>query len=350
MNSQIDNPTNVTAIEVVLPGLVEPAELQLRERVLPSPLRGEALIQMEATGISFAEQAMRRGLYPAQPAFPFVPGYDFVGRILAVGPGVSQNSVGTRVAAVTKIGGWASHMVVPAHNLVPVLDGITSVQAETVLVNGITAWQMLFREGDVKAGQTILVHGANGGVGTVICQLARHFGVGVIGTASPRHHAALREMGVKPVDYTASGLFERVRALAPGGVDAAFDHLGIESARLSYSLLSPKGSLIVYGNAATLNKKVSTMRVFIPLMGQLILWKLRPRGHHVNFYNFWSGRLMKPSAFRARFAEDLTTLFRLVNSGAIDPPVAAEFPLADISAAMTLAESRTVQGKVILNP
>ena len=113
MNSQVHSPALVTATEVVLSGLVEPARLQFRERELPSPRRGEAVVQMEATGISFAEQAMQRGLYPAQPAFPFVPGYDYVGRILAVGPGVSEDRVGTRVAAITKIGGWASHIYHP---------------------------------------------------------------------------------------------------------------------------------------------------------------------------------------------------------------------------------------------
>lgn len=342
-------PTLLTT-EVILPGLVEASELQVRERTLSAPRPGQALVQVEATGISFAEQAMRRGLYPAQPAFPFVPGYDFVGRIVAVGPGVSRNRIGTRVAAVTKTGGWASHVTAPARHLIPVPGGIHPAQAETVLVNGVTAWQMLFREAEIEAGHTILVHGANGGVGTVLCQLAHHFGIRVIGTASPRHHDALRATGVEPLDYDAPDLAERVRALAPQGVDAAFDHLGLESARISYRLLAPNGSLIVYGNAAALKGKTSSVRVFLRLMGQLILWKLRPKANYVTFYNFWGGRLLRPSAFRARLAEDLTALFGLLRTGAIDPPIAAEFPLSEVAAAMTLAESRTVRGKVILLP
>ncbi len=341
---------SVIATEVVLPGLVKPSGLQTRERALSAPRPGEVLVQMEATGISFAEQAMRQGLYPAQPAFPFVPGYDLVGRIIAVGEGVPGTRIGTRVAAVTKIGGWASHVLVPARNLVAVPDGVTSAHAETVLVNGVTAWQMLFREAEAKAGETILVHGANGGVGTILCELARHFGIQVIGTASPRHHDALRAMGVEPIDYNAPGLAERVRALAPDGIDAAFDHLGLESARMSYRLLNRKGSLIVYGNASTLGQKTSMARVFLRLLGQLLLWKVRPKGHYVTFYNFWAGRLLRPSTFRTQLAQDLTALFELLRIGAIDPPVAAEFPLAEVSTAMSLAESRTVRGKVILVP
>ncbi len=343
-------PTFVTATEVVLPGIVESSGLETRERALPAPRAGEALVQMEATGISFAEQAMRKGQYPAQPTFPFVPGYDFVGRIVAVAQGISQNRIGTRVASVTKIGGWASHLLVPAQNLVAVPDGVTAVQAETVLLNGVTAWQILFREAKARAGQTILVHGANGGVGTVLCQLGRHFGIRVIGTSSPRHHEVLRAMGVDPVDYNAPDLAERIRALAPDGVHAAFDHLGLESARLSYRLLRRGGSLIMYGNAAALGQKASIASVFLRLMGQLLLWKLRPQGHHVTFYNFWAGRLLRPSAFRNRIDGDLKALFGLLRTGAIDPPVAAEFPLADVRSAMALAESRTVRGKVVLVP
>jgi len=340
--------TSIIATEIVLPGTVEPSGLVTRQRSLPAIRPGEALVQMEATGISFAEQAMRRGLYPGQPAFPFVPGYDLVGRIVAVGESVSGKRMGTRVAAVTKVGGWASHVMVPAHSLVAVPDGVTAVQAETVLVNGVTAWQMLFREVEAKAGQTILVHGANGGVGTVLCQLGRHFGVRVIGTASPRHHDALRAMGVEPVDYNALDLPEQIRALAPSGVDAAFDHLGLESARMSYRLLNRSGSLVVYGNASALGQKTSMARVFLRLMGQLLLWKLWPRGHYVTFYNFWAGRLLRPSAFRDRLKQDLAALFELLQTGAIDPTVAATFPLADVRTAMSLAESRTVRGKVVL--
>jgi NADPH2:quinone reductase len=293
---------------------------------------------------------MRRGLYPAQPPFPFVPGYDFVGRIVAVGQRVSPERIGTLVAAVTKVGGWASHVVTSARNLIPVPESVTSTQAETVLVNGVTAWQMLFREAEVKAGQTILVHGANGGVGTVLCQLARQYGIRVIGTASPRHHDALRSMDVEPLDYSAPDLAAQVRVLAPQGVDAVFDHLGLESARISYGLLARAGSLIVYGNASTLNQKTSTVRVFLRLMRQLLLWKLRPKAHYVTFYNFWGGRILRPARFRSRFAQDLTVLFGLVREGAIDPPIAAEYPLHQVAMAMTLAESRTVRGKVVLVP
>jgi NADPH:quinone reductase-like Zn-dependent oxidoreductase len=183
--------------EIVMPGRTEPAGLLLHQRALPTPAAGQALVQIEASGVSFAEQATRRGLYPGQPSFPFVPGYDFVGTVRAVGPGVAPDLIGTRVAAVTTTGGWASHTLVTALDLVPVPTDLDPAVIGTVVVNGVTAWQMLHRTAQVTVGQTMLVHGANGGVGTVLCQLARHAGVRVIGTSAPRHHAALRDMGVE---------------------------------------------------------------------------------------------------------------------------------------------------------
>src|SRR5947199_3950944 len=109
------------ATEIVLPGVGEPESLQVRSRELPDPHAGQALVRVEASGISFAEQQMRRGKYYDQPAFPFVPGYDIVGTVLEAG---DPALVGRRMAALTKIGGWSSHLVVPAADLVPVPDGL----------------------------------------------------------------------------------------------------------------------------------------------------------------------------------------------------------------------------------
>ena len=346
---------STSILEIVMPGVTEPAGLQLQQRTLPAPTTGQALVRIDASGVSFAEQAMRKGLYPGQPKFPFVPGYDFVGTVLAVGPGVAQELIGTRVAAVTKTGGWATHTLVPALDLVPVPADLDPALVETVIVNGVTAWQMLYREAQVKAGQTILVHGANGGVGTVLCQLALHAGIRVIGTAASQHHDALRKMGVEPVDYATSDLMARIRALAPGGVAAAFDHLGLESSRLSFGLLAPGGSLISYGTAAGLNdpsraKLTTLITVFVQLIGQLTLWNALPNARHASFYNFWAGHTVGLGAFRRRFRDDLTAVLNLLAQGAITPHIAARFPLREASAAMTLAESHTVQGKVVILP
>ena len=339
----------VIATEVVLPGIVEPSGLEVRERALPPLTAGQTLIQVEASGVSFAEKAMRRNRYPGQPKFPFVPGYDLVGTVTAAGPGVDQALIGTRVAAATKSGGWASHTIQAAADLVPVPVGLDPAEAETVVVNGITAYQMLHRSARVKPGQTILVHGVNGGVGSILAQIARHEGIRVLGTAAKRNHAALRAQDIEPIDYNGD-VTAQVRELAPGGVDAVFDHLGPASFPASFALLAPGGTLVAYGSATRLDDDNSMMVMFAGMLTRLYSWNLLPNGRRANFYNFWAGHLLSLKKFRKRLHADLTAVLELLAQGAITAPIAARFPLTEAAAALTLAESRTTTGKVILVP
>ncbi|WP_329108738.1 medium chain dehydrogenase/reductase family protein [Micromonospora sp. NBC_01699] len=337
-------------VEVVLPGKVEPEGLQIRRGTVPTAGAGQVVIRMEATGVSFAEQQMRRGRYYDQPAFPFVPGYDLVGTILATGEGVEPGLAGTRVAALVKVGGWASHVLVEAADVVPVPDGIDPAEAETVVLNGITAWQMLHRRARIRAGQTILVHGANGGVGSVLVQLAQAAGVTVIGTASARHHDALREQGVRPVDSRAEDLAVRVRELAPGGVDAVFDHVGGRGILDSWRLLAPGGTLVSYGSASTRDDTGSKQWPVLKLLGRVWLWNALPNGRHAYFFNIWAGRFLSRNRFRARLGADLTQVFAALQRGEVTARIAAQLPLARTADALRLAESGTVAGKIVLNP
>jgi NADPH:quinone reductase-like Zn-dependent oxidoreductase len=350
MPREASSEPTVHLTEVVLPGVVEPDGLVVNQRPVPVPSDGQALVEMLATGVSFAERGMRRNRYPGQPKFPFVLGYDLVGVVTAVGPDADPTLVGRRVAAVTKTGGWTTHALVDAHDLVALPDGVDPAEAETVVVNGITAWQMLHRKARIRRGQTILVHGASGGVGNTLVQLARHVGVRVIGTASPRHHDALREMGAEPIDYNDPSLSDRVRELAPDGVDAVFDHLGGPSFERSFKLLARGGTLVAYGTAAQLNDTNNIIATFAGLYARLGLWSLLPNRRRALFYNFWGGKLVQPARFRKRLASDLTEVLSLLAGGSLTPHVAARIPLRDASRAMTLAESRTIYGKVVLVP
>ncbi|MDH6517689.1 NADPH:quinone reductase-like Zn-dependent oxidoreductase [Streptomyces sp. SAI-135] len=338
-------------VEVVLPGKVEPEGLQIRHGAVPAAGPGQVVIRMEATGVSFAEQQMRRGRYYDQPPFPFVPGYDLVGTVLATGEGVDPHLAGTRVAALVKVGGWASHVLVDAADVVPVPDGIGAAEAETLVVNGITAWQMLHRKARVRAGQTVVVHGANGGVGSVLVQLARAAGAHVIGTASPRHHDALREKGVVPVDYRADDLAARIRALAPReGVHAVFDHVGGRGIVDSWRLIAPGGTLVSYGSAATRDAEGSRQWPVLKLLGRVWLWNALPNRRRAFFYNVWAGRALAKNRFRARLRADLTEVFAALQRGEVTAQIAARLPLARAAEALRLAESGTVAGKVVLNP
>ncbi|MFE9612198.1 medium chain dehydrogenase/reductase family protein [Streptomyces sp. NPDC006012] len=338
------------AVEVVLPGRVEPEGLQIRYGPIPAPGPGQVLIRTEATGVSFAEQQMRRGRYYDQPPFPFVPGYDLVGTVETAGEGVPPGLTGSRVAAVVKVGGWASHVVVDAADVVAVPGGIGAAEAETLVLNGVTAWQMLHRKARVRAGQSVLVLGANGGVGTVLVQLARAAGVNVIGTASERHHDALRELGVTPVDHHTENVAARVRDLAPDGVDAVFDHVGGPGIADSWQLLAPGGTLVSYGTAATRDDAGSRQLPVLKLLGRLWLWNALPNGRRAYFFNFWAGRALAEDRFRARLHHDLTQVFAALQRGDVTPQIAARLPLTRVADAVRLAESGTVTGKVVLTP
>ena len=349
MNASPAPSTNETT-RVVLPGLVEPSGLQISAGPIPTPGVGQLLVKVEATGISYAEQAMRKGRYFGQPEFPFTPGYDLVGRVLEVGPGADPRLTGQRVATMTKTGAWAGHVAVEARDSILVPDGISSEDAETVVVNGVTAWQMLHRAAHVKPGHTILDFGANGGVGGILIQLAQHHGVRVIGAASPRHHDALLQAGVIPIDYADPLLATRIREIAPDGVDAVFDNIGGEMTSTAWELLAPHGTLVSYAIIAAVSGTGGLWPPFLKAVGQALLWSALPNGKNATFYDLWAGHKWRPARFRKHLEEDLGQVFELLKGGTITANIAARFPLTDAAKALELAVSRTLNGKVILLP
>jgi NADPH2:quinone reductase len=304
---------------------------------------------MEATGVSFAEQQMRLGRYYDQPRFPFVPGYDVVGTVIATGTGVDARLEGRRFAAVTKIGAWSEYVDVDARALLDVPDALDPVDVETVIINGITAWRMLHEVARVPRGGSIVVLGANGGVGSTLVQLARTAGIRVIGTAAVRHHDLVRELGAEPVDSRDPAMYERLREVAPDGVDAVFDHVGGRGLSSSRSLVRRGGALVSYGTASTKNGRVNPNLLFLPLLARLAIWNALPDGRRASFFNFWEG-LRRADAFYDAQRSAFTELMALMRSGDLRSQVAARFPLSETALALELAESRTVAGKVVIVP
>ncbi|MER7276192.1 zinc-binding dehydrogenase [Dactylosporangium sp. NPDC000244] len=208
---------------------------------------------------------------------------------------------------------------------------------------------MLHRMARVPRGGTILVLGASGGVGSTLVQLARQAGIRVIGTASPRHHAAVRALGAEPIDYRDPQLYAKARALAPDGYDGVFDHVGAPGIFESWRLVRRGGALVSYGTAATRDVAGNPRLPILALFGRLLWWNLTPNGRRAGFYNLWAGRRRR-AAFQARLREDLTNVFALLASGSLTAQVAARVPLREAAEAMRLAESGTVAGKVVLIP
>lgn len=327
--------------EIELPGVGEPDILRIRERNLPDPGPGQSLVKVEATGVSFAEQQMRLGKYYDQPPFPFVPGYDLVGTV------EEGERRGERVAALTKTGAWADRVLLDSADLVAVPEGLEPEVAETAIVNGVTAYRMLHRSAKAKKGQTIVVLGAAGGVGSTLVALARHAGIRVIGTAGPKQLDAVRAAGAEVIDYRSEDVPARVRELAPDGVAAVFDHVGGPGIADSWAMLARGGTLVSYGTASTKDDPGDSRLPVLKLVGRLALWNVLPNGRSATFFNLWKGARNK-DRYRVGLSEDMTAVLNLVAAGEIDAPIAGRFPLSDAAEALRFAEAGGNTGKVVI--
>jgi NADPH:quinone reductase-like Zn-dependent oxidoreductase len=338
------NGSQTTGTEVVMPHEGGPEVLRVLQRGgARDPRDGEAVVRVEAAGVSFAEVQMLKGRYFGQPRFPFVPGYDLVGRVERVGENVDERLVGRRVAALTETGAWAERVTLDAAELVEVPDGLEPAEAVAVITNGVTAWQMLHRAAGVRPGQTVVVHGASGGVGTLLVQLARLAGATVIGTASASKHAGVSAFGAVPVDYRTEDVSARVREVAPdGGVDAVFDHVGGPGLMDSWRMLGRGGTLVSYGSASSLGGTGHRLRPYVPIFARIMLWNALPNGTKATFYYV--------KRWPKLFHDDLEVVLSLLSEGKIEARVAARLQLDRASEALGLLVSGKASGKVVLVP
>lgn len=326
---------------MVLTGLGGPEVLQCVEEPLPKPGAGEVRVKILAAGIAFADVLMRRGLYPGTPKFPFTPGYDLVGNIDALGDAVSQFVIGQRVAALTMIGGYSRYTVVPASRLVPVPDGLDPAEAVSLVLNYVTAYQMLHRVAKLRKGQRVLIHAAAGGVGTAALQLGKLAGLEMFGTASKPKHELVASLGATPIDYRSESFVARLRQLAPGGVDAVLDPIGGKNWWASYGCLRSGGALVCYGSQAALSEGKLAAGLGFAALG---LMKILPDGKRASWYNVKSLSDTSLEMFR----EDLARLFEFLSQKKIRPVIAARFPLREAARANEMLEKALVSGKLIL--
>jgi NADPH:quinone reductase-like Zn-dependent oxidoreductase len=326
---------------VVITGLGGPEVLKWVEEYLPTPRAGEVCVRILAAGVAFADVLMRRGLYPGTPKFPFAPGYDIVGEVDALGDGVSHFKIGQRVAALTMIGGYSGYTVVPASRLVPVPNGLDPAEAVSLVLNYVTAYQMLHRVAKLREGQRVLIHAAAGGVGTAALQLGELAGFEMFGTASKPKHALVASLGATPIDYRSENFVARLRELAPGGVDAVLDPIGGKNWWASYGCLRKGGALVCYGSQAALSEGKLAAGFGFATLGVV---KILPDGKRASWYNVKSLSDTSPEMFR----EDLTRLFDLLCQQKVRPVIAGRFPLREAARANELLEKAQVSGKLVL--
>lgn len=316
-----------------------PDVLDIVWRPLPPAGPGDVLIETEAAGAAYADVLMRQGRYPGGPRPPFVPGWDVMGRVIWAGPAADPGLLGRRVLALPLSGAVAEHVVAPAERTVPLPDGVDPFEAACLTMNYVTAWQML-RLAGAEAGQTLLVHGAAGGVGSAILDLARVLSLHAFAAASSAHAEAVAELGG---DFIDRGLQDPSEVVArAGGVDMVFDPLGGPNTRKSFRALKPGGRLVSYGfmAAGRGSPVVSAVR-------QMVELRLRSFGSRKGrFYRLSDSVRRDPKTFRA----DLVALLDLLHAGRITPAIADLLPLSDVARAHRRLEDGAVTGRLLLTP
>jgi NADPH:quinone reductase-like Zn-dependent oxidoreductase len=325
-----------------------PEVLAAREVAAPSPSDGEIRIAVHAAGVNFADVLARVGLYPDAPKPPLVVGYEVAGVVDVVGPGVTRVIPGERVVALTRFGGYATGVVVPEAFVFPLPSILSDTEGAALPVNYLTALIALYRMANLSAGETVLIHGAGGGVGIAAVQLARLRRAVIIGTASAAKHPALQTFGVDHlIDYRTADVTQEVRRITGSrGVDVVLDPLGGKSFNTSYRLLAPLGRMVMYGVSSISRgerrnwwhaaRAVMQMSSFKPL--SLIN---RNRGiFGLNLLHLWNEREQLATAMQFLLAE--------VSANRLRPVVAKTFPLERAADAHRYMQERANVGKIVL--
>ena len=331
---------------VVITRLGGPEVLQVVEEELPDPAPGEVRVKILATGVAFADVLMRHGLYRPVPPLPYSPGYDIVGIVDRNGNGATRFPPGQMVAALTVTGGYAQFLNVPEPELTPLPERLDPAEAVCLVLNYVTAWQLLHRAANPAKGARVLVHAAAGGVGTAGLELGRLAGFELYGTASKRKHPVVSAMGAVPIDYRSEDFLARIRALTGDGVDLALDPIGGWNWWRSYKALRDHGKMLVYGLSAAISPKGANHAAALGSFVLLGALKLIPDGKSADFYSITT---MK-KRHREWFREDLSKLFDLLAQKQIAPVIAERLPLSAVPRAHELLERGETSGKLVLLP
>jgi NADPH2:quinone reductase len=312
-----------------------PEVLELEEVPDPQPGEGQAVVRVEAAGLNYVDVYFRTGLYKAA-ALPFIPGQEAAGTVAAVGSGVTEVGVGDRVAYTGVPGAYAELAVVPAARLVKIPEGITPRQAAAAMLQGITAHFLASSTYPLKPGDVCIVHAAAGGVGQLLCQVAKLRGARVLGTVSTEEKARIaREAGADEVIlYSQQDFSAEARRLNGGkGVQVIYDGVGRATFEKGLDTLAPRGLMVLFGQASgpvppfdpsVLNQKGS-------------LYLTRPSmGHYI--------------ADRDELMWRAGEVLGWIAQGKLRLSIDREVPLAQAADAHRALEGRETTGKVLLIP
>ena len=311
----------------------EPEVMQLEEIEIPVPKAGEVLIKVAAAGVNYADLAQRAGAYLTPTRTPTTPGMEIAGTVVALGEGVSSVAEGTRVAAFCQ-GGYAEYAISLARMAIPIPPALDFTHAAAFPLQGITAYQLLQEAAHIQVGESVLVHAAAGGVGTLAVQLAKRMGAGtVIGTASnaEKLDLALRLGADVVINYTEQDWVEQVKQATGGkGADIILEMVGGTISEQSLQCLAPFGRMVIYG--------VASMQI-AQFSGPQLMYKNQA------IIGYWlASQLSRPE----RITQAVMSLMQYLLSGQLEIIVGQTYPLEQaVEAHRAIAERRTI-GKVVL--
>lgn len=325
---------------------------------LPQPGPGEVRIRVEASSLVFTDTLIRRNLYPVlRLRLPLTLGYDLVGRVDVVGPGVTRWRIGDRVADLTQLGSNATHLVRPADMLVEVPQGLDATNAEPLILSYMTAYQALFREAEVHPGDSVLICGASGAVGQAALDLCRAYGLPAVGVASARRERAITDWGATFVAYDqadAAGKLDRFSHEA-NGFKAIVDAARAEKLSALMARLAPGGRLVVLGFSAPFRDAhraghsqpglLARLRFAVDFLRIQWLASRSRASRRIIFYDISGRRVRHPQDFQ----DDLSTLFALLEAGRISPRIQRVFRLDEAVEAHRLIEAGLVEGRLVLD-
>ena len=335
---------------VVINSLGGPEVLQVVEDELPEPKLGEVRVRILTAGVSYADMLMREGVHPETPRPPFTPGWDLVGVVDKLGDDTFGFGVGQMVAALPVTGGYAEFICLPQTELIAVPSELDPAEAVCLVMNYVTAYQMMHRSVQVMPGQRILIHAASGGIGTALLQLGKLEKLEMYGTASSHKHEVVSNLGATPIDYRQVDFVEEILRLTGDGVDVAFDGIGGTHLWRSYKALRAGGRVVAYGFTSSLRGGLLTSGGRSRLRGFAIPalciagTALIPDKKRVTVYSIQTLKRFKPACYR----EDLSILLDLLSQEQIKPMIAEKIPLVEVQHAHKLLGEGGVKGKLVL--
>jgi len=331
------------------------ARLRLEEHPDPVAGPGEVLIDVAASGVNFADVAVRLGLYASAREYvgwPITPGFEVAGTVGALGAEVRDLAVGDPVIAVTRFGGYASHLVVDRAQVFRKPEALSFEQAAAIPAVYLTAWYALYELAHPRAGQRVLVHSAAGGVGGALVQMAKRSGCEVVAVVGRSEKVAVaHRLGADHViDKSSDRLWRSAERIAPAGYDVILDANGVATLRASYNHLRRPGKLVVYGFHSMLPKRGGR-----PSYAKLAVDYLRtPRFSPLDMTDasrsVLAFNLSYLFAERALLHAAMRDIFDWLATGTLVPPPLATYPLADVARAHADIESGTTVGKLVLVP